>query len=63
MTPSNEHLVHLHLAERLAEATAHHARRHVADAHPEPLGAGRTRRRILAALALPLHPTRKGTPA
>ena len=61
MTPSSEHLVHAHVAEQLAAATAHRARR--ADVQrPEPSRAAGTRR-ILPTLLLPLHPTKKGTPA
>jgi hypothetical protein len=60
--PSNEHLVHKHMAERLAAAQAHRARR-IADEWPEPPRAARAKRRILLTLALPLHPTKKGRPA
>ena len=61
MTPSNEHLVHEHVAERLAAAEACSERR-IVDARPERHRPGRGRGR-LPTLALSLHPTRKGTPA
>jgi hypothetical protein len=62
MTPSNEHLVHEHMAERLAAADACGERR-IAGRRPERHRPGRVRGRILPTLALSLHPTRKGTPA
>jgi hypothetical protein len=62
VTPSNEHLVHEHVAERIASAEACSARR-IADERPERHRPGREQRRILPTLALSLHPTRKGTPA
>ena len=61
MTPSNEHLVHQHVAERLAAAEARKERR-IADERPERQPPGR-RRRTGPTLALSLHPTRKETPA
>lgn len=60
MTPSNEHLVHEHVAKRLAAAEAHRAQRPVADGHEERHGTGAEQRRFLPTIALPLHPTRKG---
>lgn len=62
MTPSNEHLVHAHLAERLAAAQAHKANRGTNE-RAEPQPAHRPAWRTLRALVLPIHPTRKGTPA
>jgi hypothetical protein len=62
VTPSNEHLVHEHVAERLAAAEACSERR-IADQRRERHRPGRRRRRTLPTLALSLHPTRKGTPA
>ena len=61
MTPSNEHLVHEHVADRLAAAEAC-SERGIADLRPERHRPGQERR-ILPTLALSLHPTRKGTPA
>ena len=61
MTPSNEHLVHEHVAERLAAAEAR-TERLTDDERPERDRAGRGRR-TWPTLALSLHPTRKGTPA
>ena len=60
MTPSNEHLVHEQVAERLAAAESRRARSRVADGQAERQRAGRDQRRILPTLALSLHPTRKG---
>ena len=62
MTPSTEHLVHEHVAERLAAAEACSERR-IADERPERHRPGRRQRRTLPRLALSLHPTRKETPA
>ncbi|HEY6077084.1 MAG TPA: hypothetical protein VIV36_09590 [Gaiella sp.] len=61
MTPSNEHLVHEHVAERLAAAEARQEHR-IADERPERHRPGR-RRRTAPTIALSLHPTRKETPA
>jgi hypothetical protein len=61
VTPSNEHLVHEHVAERLAAAEAR-AERLMADECPERQRPGR-RRRTGATLALSLYPIRKETPA
>ena len=61
MTPSNEHLVHEHVAERLAAAEAR-TERLMADERPERQRPG-GRRRTGPTLALSLHPTRKETPA
>ena len=60
MTPSNEHLVHEHVAERLAAAETRRARSRVADGRAERHRPGTEQRRILPTLALSLHPTRKG---
>jgi hypothetical protein len=62
VTPSTEHLVHEHVAERLAAAEACGERR-IADERPERHRPGRRQHRTLSTLALLLHPTRKGTPA
>jgi hypothetical protein len=62
VTPSNEHLVHDHLSERLAGAEAYRAPRIVDERHA-PHRPGREPRRILSTLALSLHPTRKERPA
>jgi hypothetical protein len=63
VTPSNEHLVHEHVAERLTAAAAHRARRRVPHERPEPPPAGTRQHRTVHVLTLPLHPTKKGTPA
>ena len=55
--------VHEHMAERLAAAEAHRARRRAAGERADTRRSGRRHHRILITLALTLHPTRKGTPA
>ncbi len=62
MTPSTEHLVHEHVAERLAAAEAWSERR-FADERPDRYRPARPQRRIPSTSALSLHLTRKGTPA
>jgi hypothetical protein len=63
VNPSNEHLVREQVAGRLAAAEAHHARRRLRDERPEPQRSDGRQRHTLPALALPLHPNKKGTPA
>jgi hypothetical protein len=60
VTPSTEHLVHQHVAERLAAAEAWSERR-IAGERPERHRPAQPQRRIPPTPALSLHPTRKGT--